>query len=142
MAEGHTRDLRIAAVKAGISYFGMVFGAGFVFGFIRVLWVVPRVGTMWAELMETPLMLVVIVLAARWTVKRFELSSRAALVTVGVLALGLLLFAELTLVLGLRGMSLQEYIASRDPVSGIVYLVMLLVFALMPLAIAKKTKAT
>ena len=142
MTAGPNSDSRVAVVKAGMVYFGLVFGAGFVLGFIRVLWVVPRVGVMWAELMETPLMLVVIAFAARWTLARFELGSSSGLVTVGALALGLLLFAELTLVLGLRGMSLQEYIASRDPVSGIVYLVMLLVFALMPWIIAKKAQAT
>jgi hypothetical protein len=50
---------------AGALYFALAFGAGFVLGTIRVLWVVPRVGERTAELMETPIMLVVIMLAAR-----------------------------------------------------------------------------
>ena len=33
----------------------------------------------------------------------------------------------------LRGLSMHEYIEGRDPVSGTVYLVMLGVFAVMPL---------
>ena len=41
-------------LKAGVLYFALVFGAGFVLGTIRTLWVVPRVGTRKAELMETP----------------------------------------------------------------------------------------
>ena len=44
-------------IEAGVLYFALVFGAGFVFGTIRTLWVVPRVGTKTAELMETPFML-------------------------------------------------------------------------------------
>jgi hypothetical protein len=32
-------------LRAGVFYFALVFGAGFVLGTIRTLWVVPRVGT-------------------------------------------------------------------------------------------------
>ena len=44
-------------VKAGVLYFALVFGVGFVLGTIRTLLVVPRVGTRKAELMEMPIML-------------------------------------------------------------------------------------
>ncbi len=44
--------------KAGVLYFTIVFD--FVLGPIRVLWLVPRFGTRMAELMEMPIMLVVI----------------------------------------------------------------------------------
>jgi hypothetical protein len=37
-------------VKASVLYFTLVFGAGFVLGTIRTLWVVPRVGARTAEL--------------------------------------------------------------------------------------------
>ena len=56
----------------------------------------------------------------------------------GCVALGLLLVAEFTLVLWLRGLSIGEYLASRDPVSGTVYYVMLGVFAIMPLLVARR----
>ena len=55
------------AVKAGVLYFALVFGAGFVLGTIRTPWVVRRVGTRTAELMEMPIMLGVTIVAARWT---------------------------------------------------------------------------
>jgi hypothetical protein len=126
-------------LKAGALYFALVFGAGFVLGPIRILWAVPRFGVRMAELMETPIMLVVIIIAARWIVRRLALrptpSSRLGM---GCVALALLLVAEFTLVLWLRGMSLSEYFASRDPVSGTVYYVMLGVFALVPLFVARK----
>jgi len=38
-------------LKAGILYFAAVFGAGFVLGLIRTLWVVPRLGARMAELL-------------------------------------------------------------------------------------------
>jgi len=127
------RPLTRIVFSAGVAYFLLVFAAGFVLGTIRQLWVVPWLGVMRAELLEMPLMLAVIVLAARFTVTRFRLPARAALrFFVGVLALALLLTAELTLVLGLRGLSIAEYVATREPISGTMYLMMLGVFAVMP----------
>jgi hypothetical protein len=125
--------------KAGLLYFAIVFGAGFVLGPIRILWLVPRFGTRMAELMETPIMLLVIIVASRWIIRRlsvpYKLSSRLGL---GCIALGLLLVAEFTLVLWIRGLSISEYLASRDPVSGTVYYMMLGMFAIMPLLVARR----
>jgi hypothetical protein len=39
-------------------------------------------------------------------------------------------------VLGLRGMTIADYFASRDPVAGTVYAAMLVVFAVLPLLVA------
>jgi hypothetical protein len=129
----------IDAAKAGALYFGIVFGVGFVLGPIRIFWAVPRYGERMAELMEMPFMFVAIVLAARWTVRRCRVPSSAPpLVAVGVTALCLLLTAEVGLVLGLRGLSVSEYVASRDPVSGGVYVVMLGLFATMPLLVGRR----
>ena len=131
MAAIQTRTL-----KSGLLYFTLVFGAGFVLGTIRVLWVVPRFGERMAELMETPIMLVVTILAARWVVQRLAVARTAAKrLAVGLVALALLLVAETTGVLFLRGLTMREYFASRDPVAGTAYLVMLAVFAIMPLLV-------
>jgi hypothetical protein len=127
-------------LKAGLLYFALVFSAGFVLGTIRTLWVVPRVGTRTAELIEEPIMLGISIAAARWTVLRLRLpptpSRRLAM---GCIALVLLLSAEFTLVLSLRGLTIREYLATRDPVAATVYYLMLLVFAILPLLVARKT---
>jgi len=47
------------AGAAALEYVARVFGAGFVLGIVRELWVRPRVGVRAAELLELPLMLVV-----------------------------------------------------------------------------------
>lgn len=121
------------SLNAALTYFALTFGAGFVLGAIRVPLVVPRLGVRLAELIEMPLMLVVIVLAARYVVRRFSLPLRASVrLFVGGLALALLVAAELVLVAAFSGQSLAQYIAGRDSVSGSVYLAMLVVFALMP----------
>jgi hypothetical protein len=85
-----------------------------------------------AELMETPVMFVVIIVAARWVIRRRAVPSTPfRRLGMRAFALGLMLVAEFTLVLWLRGIPIGEYLASRDPVSGTVYYVMLGLFALM-----------
>jgi hypothetical protein len=126
-------------LKAGVFYFALVFGAGFVLGPIRILWAVPRFGVRTAELMEAPIMFVVTILAARWVVKRFSVPSAPTYrLGMGFVAFALLLVAEFTLVLWLRGISIGDYLATRDPVSGTAYYVLLGVFAFMPLLIARR----
>jgi hypothetical protein len=123
---------------AALHYFGCVFGAGFVLGAIRVPLLVPRLGMRWAELLEMPPMAAVILFAARWVVRRYALPPRAAVrLGVGLAALALLLAAEFGLVLTLQGGTIRDYISGRDPVSGAVYALMLVVFALMPLFVAR-----
>lgn len=125
-------------VKAGVLYFALVFGAGFVLGTIRTLWVVPRVGAGKAELMEMPIMLVVTIVAARWTVLFLSVSPMwSARLEMGCIALVLMLVAEFGFVLWVRGIPIKNYLATRDSVSGTVYYAMLVVFAIMPLLVAK-----
>ena len=127
-------------LKAGVLYFALAFGAGFVLGPIRILWLVPRFGMRMAELMEMPIMFVVIIVAARWIVRRLAVpSAPLSRLGMGCLALALVLIAEFTLVLWLRGLTIAEYIVSRDPVSGTVYYVMLGMFAIMPLLVTRRS---
>ena len=127
-------------LKAGVLYFAVVFGAGFILGPIRILWVVPRLGLRMAELAEAPLMLVIIILAARWVVRRFAVSSKvSSLLSMGGIALGLMLVAEFTFEVWLRGLSVRDYPAGRDPVAGTVYYAMLGLFAMMPLLVARRS---
>ena len=120
-------------LKPAFLYFAIVFGAGFILGPIRILLVVPRVGVRSAELMEAPIMLVVILLASLWIVRRFpEPSSLSGRLAMGSFALLLMLGAELLLARTLQGISIREYVAAKDPVSGSVYYALLLVFALLP----------
>ena len=126
------------SLKAGALYFALVFCAGFALGTLRVLLLVPRLGARAAELIEAPFMLAVTVFAARWTARRLAVPpARAPRLAMGGIALGLLLAAEFTVVLGLRGISMREYVATLDPVSGTVYYMLLVVFAVMPLLVTR-----
>ena len=114
-------------------YFAVVFVAGFLLGALRTVFVVPRIGDRFAELAESPLMLLVVYLVARRLVRReSKLAGQAEWFAVGCLALGLMLLSEFTVVLWIRGLSLSTYFANRDPVSGAVYLASLVVFAVCP----------
>jgi hypothetical protein len=129
--------------KAGITYFALVFGAGFVLGSIRVPFLVPRLGERVAELIEMPFMFVVVLVAARFIIRRFALPANVlARLGAGLLALGLLVATEVLLAVALQDRTLGEYVVSRDPVSGIVYLAMLALFAVMPLVLTRVASAS
>ncbi len=134
---GPTRSSTV--LKAALAYFALVFAAGFLLGPIRILFVVPRLGERMAELLEAPLMLAVIILAAKWIVKRFQLPFDVICrLEVGLIAFALGILFEFALVLKLRGLTLTEYFQTRDPISGIVYYLSLILFALMPLLVNRK----
>ncbi|MBU1691695.1 MAG: hypothetical protein KJ958_15875 [Gammaproteobacteria bacterium] len=136
-------NLPTRTIKAGITYFALVFGAGFVLGSIRVPFLVPHLGERVAELIEMPFMFVAIVLVARFIIRRYSLPANArARLGAGLLALSLLVAAEILLAVALQDRTLGEYVASRDPVSGIVYLAMLALFGVMPLVLARVTSAS
>ena len=131
--------MTVQILKAGVFYFALVFGAGFVLGAVRTLFVVPRAGTRMAELMETPIMLVVTIVASRWIVLRLLVPFvQFARLGMSGIALGLLLVAESGFMPWVRGLSIRQYFASRDRVSGAVYYVMLVLFAVMPLLVARR----
>ncbi len=116
-----------------LAYFVVVFVVGFTLGTLRVLLVVPVLGQRYAELLEMPLMIGASFLAARWIVRRFRIPASAGRrLPVGLIALALLIAAELSIALPTRGIGLMEYVASRDPVAGSAYLFALGAFALMP----------
>jgi len=123
-------------LKAGVLYFALVFGAGFVLGTVRTIWVVPRVGTRTAELMETPIMLVVTIVAARWTVLRLAVPSvPSARLGMGASRSSSCWSRNSGSCSGF-GVCRSESISLREtPVSGTVYYVMLAVFAVMPLLV-------
>ena len=123
----------LSSLKAALVYFGMVFAVGFLLGAIRVPLLVPRLGVRMAELLEMPLMLIAIYLAAGLVVRRYGAVVHGKFwLLAGFIAFDLMVSAEVVLARLLTGRSIGEYVTDRDPVSGSVYLVMLVIFGLMP----------
>jgi hypothetical protein len=89
--------------------------------------------------MEMPIMLAVTIMAARWTVLRLAVPPvPSARLGMGCIALVLMLIAEFGFVLWIRGLSIKEYLATRDPVSGAAYYLLLMVFAIMPRLVVRR----
>lgn len=118
---------------AALAYFGIVFAVGFALGVLRELIVVRWVGPRAAELVEMPVMLLAIIAAARYVQHRFlaQCNPRQHL-QAGFLGLGIMLLCELGLGMALRGLTIPQILLERDPLTGTIYYLMLLVFALLP----------
>ena len=125
-------------VNAAVMYFVIVFGAGFAFGVIRTLWVVPKAGVRTAELMEMPLMVAVIILACRSVVRLFALPYIWPRIAMGLSSLSMLIGAELILNSWVTGRPASAFISDRDPVSGTAYFCALGLFAAMPLLVGRR----
>jgi len=104
-------------------YFGLAFAVGWVLGSIHELWVVPRFGRTAGPLLEAPMKLVVMFAAPRWTIRLFAV------------------IAESAGVRWVRGLSASDYLYTFTPVSGGVSLLMFLLFAAMPMPVARSPGA-
>jgi uncharacterized protein len=125
-------------LEAALVYFVIVFGAGSVLGPIRTLLLVPRVGERIAELLELPVMLIVILIAAKFIVRRFELPPYVLYrLGAGLIAFALGIVFEFGLVLKVRGLTLAEYFQTRDPVATAAYYISLVLLVLMPLMVGR-----
>ena len=124
-------------IKSALVYFTLIFATGFALAMIRIPFLVPRFGERWAELVELPFMVLASFLVARWLVRRFGLVTVVQCIGTGLPALLMMLSAELA-VMRFQGQSLGEYLAGRDPVSGMAYLFSLLLFAAMPLLVRQQ----
>ena len=120
-------------LKAGLVYFLLMFAFGWVLGPIRELWAVPQFGRMTALLVEAVILLITMIVAARWVMGRSNVHPNlGSTIPMGLVALGILAPAEIAGVLWVRGLSLQEYLASFVTTPGVISAVMFLLFAAMP----------
>ena len=125
-------------LKAGLVYFLFVFALGWVLGPIREFWVVPRFGRMTGMLLEAPLMLIAMIISARWVMRRFNMPlTLGSTISMGLVALGILLPAEIAGVVWVRGLSPHDYLGSFATAPGLVSLLMFLLFALMPTLVTR-----
>jgi uncharacterized membrane protein AbrB (regulator of aidB expression) len=131
----------VQALKAGVIYFLLMFAVGWILGPIRELWAVPRFGHLTALLFEAVIMLIAMIISARWVMRRFEVhQTLGSTILMGLVALAILAPAEIAGVLWVRGSSLQEYLASFATAPGVISAVMFLLFAAMPTLVALFTR--
>lgn len=123
-----------SAVRCGLVYFLVLFAVGFVLGTLRVLLVAPRTGELYAVLAELPVMLVLSwIMERRLLQRRPDLEGVLPRLTMGGVALLILLLAETLLAVFLFGRAPREYLAAFGTVPGMIGLAGQLVFGLIPL---------
>ena len=120
-------------LEAGVIYFLPVFALGWVLGPIRVLWAVPHFGRLTPLLFEAVIMLIAMFISARWVIRRFDVGrSLPATIGMGLVAVAMLLPAEIAGALWVRGLSPRGYLASFATTSGVISLLMFVLFGAMP----------
>jgi hypothetical protein len=121
-------------VQAAISYFLIVFVAGFVLGTLRTLIIAPHTGELAAVAIELPVILAVSWWACGVVVHRLkparEILSRLVM---GIIALALLLLAEGALSITLGSLTLSQHLALYTTTPVLLGLIGQLAFALFPL---------
>jgi hypothetical protein len=130
---------RTRAVEAGVTYFAIVFAAGLALGTVRVLLLVPQLGELLAALLELPIMLGISWFVCAKLIARYQVPPRIpARLTMGAVAFGLLMLAELALSLTLFGRSMTDFVQALATSHGMTGLAGQVLFGLMP-AIARRT---
>ena len=120
-------------LKAGAVYFLFMFGVGWVLGPIRELWAVPRFGRLTGVLLEAVIMLIAMAMSARWVIRRFHVKPKfGSTISIGLVALGIMVPAELAGAVWVRGLPPLEYLGSFATASGLASLLMFVLFAATP----------
>lgn len=125
---------------AALLYFAIVFGAGFVLGPIRVLWLEPSLGPLVATACEAPFLLAAIVAAARRVPRVMRLSRDST--SLGLVGLGALLLqqiADFAVGIGLRGLTASQQLAHFVTPEGLIYAGLLATFVAMPWLLNRRT---
>lgn len=125
------------ALRLGLAYFGWVFAIGFALGMVRVLYVAPHLGALWAVAAEVPVMLAASVAVCRWLLRR-QAIGRGAAGLMGGAALVLLLLAEAGLSLA-TGRSPAAHLALYAELPHQIGLAAQIGFALVPQLFARST---
>ncbi|HMQ92949.1 MAG TPA: hypothetical protein PKA33_08380 [Amaricoccus sp.] len=129
-------------MRAGITYFGLVFAAGFVLGTLRVLLLAPLIGATGAVAAELPVMLAISWIACRRLVAAFAVPDGiAARAVMGGTGFALLMLAESLLGALAFGRPLAAHVAELGTARGVLGLCGQIAFGLMPLVVRARDGA-
>ena len=127
------------SLKAGALYFALMFGVGWLTGPVREFLVIPLFGREIGIAVETIFMvgaMLVVLHGINW---RLEVPSAIGTrIIMGLVALGLLLPAEMARAWMFRGQTPTEVLLPADAFSGVVQWGLLLIFAVMPLLVRRR----
>lgn len=123
-------------LQTAILYFVIVFGAGFVFGVVRTLYLEPLVGKTEAVVIELPFLIAIMFFGAILAPRRSELEpTPLRLLGAGFGALFLQQCVDIILSTALGGSDAALQFAHLQTPAGRLYLGALVLFALMPILV-------
>jgi hypothetical protein len=132
-AIGRLTRLYAASFYAACLYVLLTYAAGFALGTLRVMIIEPRVGAVYAVVIEAPFILMAMWFSSRRALKKVQPSQRiSSYLAVGGMAF---VFLHLLEVLGgmfLRGQSITAYFTHYTTPEGLMFFALASVFALMP----------
>ncbi len=135
--------MAMGPLPAGVLYFAVTYSAGFLFGTLRELLLVPNFGSTVSILIETPAMLAVTYFAASWIIRRLAPPlTPLRLLGTGLIGFGCLMLAELAFAMPLRGLDAQQWLAHFSTMDGAISLAMFVLFAVMPWLIGRRQQPT
>ncbi|MCB1476054.1 MAG: hypothetical protein H6883_01010 [Rhodobiaceae bacterium] len=121
-----------------LAYGVLGFGAGFVFGALREMVLIPRFGDELGRYIEFPLMIAALFVIALLLQRRLLLGS-GALILAGIGGTVVLIVIESAFALFVMGQTTGEYLSSFDISQGALFPLGLLLMALMPWAVGKRS---
>jgi hypothetical protein len=121
------------SILAGAAYFLLVFAAAFAFGALRITFIVPAVGSVWATLLELPFTLAVSWIACGWLVRILRTSSLGQAIGMAASAFALLMSAEAAGSILIFSRTLGDHIGSYRTAAGALGLAGQIVFGLFPI---------
>lgn len=120
-------------LKVGGLYFLIVFAVAFVFGSLRVLFLAPLMGEIWAVLFEVSVLVILSWMISSRLLKKFELQSDClGSIIVGGSAFLLLMLTEFTLSVFALSRSPTEFFGSLRVAPGVIGLMGQIFFGLIP----------
>ena len=117
----------------GAAYFLIVFAVAFALGVLRVTFVEPAVGAVWATLAELPFTLAASWAICAWLCRRWRMSSVAQAASMGASAFVLLMGAEAAGGILIFGRTLGEHFALFGTVAGVLGLSGQIAFGVFPI---------
>ncbi|MFN4024836.1 MAG: hypothetical protein ACK4MQ_08385 [Hyphomonas sp.] len=114
----------------GAAYGALGFAAGFTFGALRELVLIPAMGERTGHLVEFPMVTLAACAIGLW----IGVKSHAPAIGIGLIGVAVLIVFESTLALSIAGLSLADYLANYDVTRGSLFPIGLALMALAPLA--------
>ena len=124
-----------AMIKATCFYGGLTFLAGFAFGVLRELFLVPMYGRRAGHLIEFPMILAATVTTAAYAVGTLKDTRRKHLLALGIAGTFILLAIESGFALYVMRVPLSQYLASFNVAKGELFPFGLVFMCLAPLAV-------